>query len=273
MWIVQEYILARDIILLTDRSQMTGDELLGVWEALLNDPTIVNYSDRGNTLKSVRSHFFNSDSDSNEENLPPLWATLLDLKEEITRGFETVELSKAVQTIERRKDIHSSSRIKPLEDWVARFQDLKCFDPRDHVYALLSLTKPDDLAFYELSPDYGKSEIFLYIQLAYGLWMRGDFTRSFLFGSVLGIEAETVVHVNDKVRERALLDRSLSRQSSPQEVAKEIARLVIQSYGAREGQYWRRPDASQLLPNLPQLLLSPPVPLRRQLPKRLRRVD
>ena len=41
------------------------------------------------------------------------------------------------------------------------------------MYTLLSSTKPSDLAFYELSPDDGKSELLLYIQLVYGLWMLG----------------------------------------------------------------------------------------------------
>lgn len=258
MWIVQEFILARDISLLTDRSQMTGEELMVVWETISQDPTVVAFKYR---MDGINTHLLESNGQSSQESLPPQRAefdNLEELDEEVSSAFKRMEFSTAVQTIERRKELHSTFRIKPLEDWVSRFQELKCFDPRDHVYALLSLTSPEDMAFYELSPDYGRSELLLYTQLAYGLWMRGDFTRSFLFGSVLGIEAQTVVRVNEKVRERALLDRSLGRRSSPREVAKEIAREL----------YWRVTNASQ------PLFIAPPqapVLFRRQYPLEGRR--
>ena len=233
MWIVQEYILARDISVMTDRSQMTGNEILTAWNTFCPEDDIYRYmnsfSGSSYSMKRLTDHSGPRRHRhlAKKKNLPVLEAAIDDLREEASHAFRMVQFSEALEIMERREDLHSASRIAPFEVLIEICQDMKCFDPRDHVYALLSLTKPDDLAFYELSPDYSKSALLLYIQLGYGAQMRGDYKRSFLFGNVLGIDAPTVLQVFDKVRERALLDRSLGRQSSPEKVAEEIAPLII----------------------------------------------
>lgn len=192
LWVVQEYILAKETEILTDRSQMFGSELLGI---------IAKGSKASETIELLDDHQFGE-----------IWQRVWDSP--ATSILRTV-----------------LGRTQRLDTLIFEFMGSDCFDPRDHVYALLSLTCSYDS--YAISPDYSRSELLLYIELIYGFFRMGDFGERFntapdVFATVLGIEEEIATEVVGRVRRRIQYDGyRMGPHCSGSEVADDISRLLL----------------------------------------------
>lgn len=193
MWVVQEYLLAREITLQTDRSQMDGFELQFFFEM-----TTMEIAMDHRLCKSV------PDSPMATQMMVPALS-------------ET-----------------------SLGELIGKFADWRCTDPRDHVYALLSLMNPEDPGYGELVPDYSKSELELYIELAHAQVKRVRLARqgrigwrilhehAATFAQVLGIDPEVGESVYREVQRLITRDKESGHCSSAKEVADEIFRLDVQ---------------------------------------------
>jgi hypothetical protein len=191
MWVVQEYFLAREVTLETDRSQMDGVELKAYLE-LINVAIAIDHS-----LCNKFTDF-------------PITTQML---------------------------APSLSGIS-LGELIEKFADWGCTDPRDHVYALLSLVNPEDLGYGELAPDYSSSELELYIKLSHALVRRLELARrrgtlilhenAHTFAYVLGIDPELGRSVYREVKRLITRDKESGRRSSAKEVVDEIIREGVQ---------------------------------------------
>lgn len=193
IWVVQEYVLAREVVLQTDRSEMTGVELKAIFEV---------------TLHAIGKDCQFPGAD-------------LDLADRLA------SLPAAVQMIT------SNLNCTNLTALIKTFADRNCSDQRDHIYALLSLAEPDQLAAFELSPDYSKSALELYIELTYRLVKALGFAKSMhtsehAFGKALGIDPEVGRWIFCLVQNRVKKDNRSGRCSSAKEVAEEITRMGVQ---------------------------------------------
>ena len=63
------------------------------------------------------------------------------------------------------KKVTEEVRAPSLRELVIQFAETECGDPRDHVYALLSLVDPEELERVPMSPDYSKPEHELLLDL------------------------------------------------------------------------------------------------------------
>lgn len=193
IWVVQEYILAKETEILTDRSHIYGSELLEIFRKAsdASDPIYKYY-------------------DYCDHHLMKTWNQVLD-----TTAMSII-----------RSQWAGTERLDKL---IEEFMGLDCFDPRDHVYALLSLTNGPGGYFYAISPDYSRAKLLLYIELTYEFLGMGDFREKALvvLATVLGIEGEIAKEVEGRVRKRIERDRhSLGRPCSGREVADDVSRLL-----------------------------------------------
>jgi hypothetical protein len=193
MWIVQEYSLAREITLQTDRSEMAGALLRPIFDMILHAVTM-------------------------DSQLP---GADLDLSDRLA-DLPTTILMMATNLSGRG-----------LADLIKMFTNRGCSDQRDHIYALLSLARPEDLATFELSPDYGKSELELFIELTYKHVRVRGFANSLhasehAFGKALGIDPEIGRLILCGIDLMIMYDNETGRCRSPKKAADELIHLGVE---------------------------------------------
>lgn len=199
LWIVQEYVLAKDTEILTDRSQMYGSKLLDIYFS---------------TCSKAQSSIERLDLDYRVRNFSG-------------RIYFTPGMCILRTTF---------GRTTSLERLILEFMHSDCFDQRDHVYALLSLAEDGTSCdSYAISPDYSRSELLLYIELTYEFYRIGNVdepsniapTVPAHFAFILGIRKDIAEEVVGRVRERIQYDDDrLGPRCSGREVADDISRLL-----------------------------------------------
>ncbi|KAH6873337.1 heterokaryon incompatibility protein-domain-containing protein [Alternaria rosae] len=126
IWIVQEYVLSQKVIIWIGRHHTTGENM--------------------ERLRAMCKM------------VPGQYSALI--------GVETPAMQ-ILQHRRNRTDVRARGRSYSLilENVVLEFAGSKCVDPRDHVYALLSLCDPLEVTEASITPDYSKSTLEIYIQL------------------------------------------------------------------------------------------------------------
>lgn len=120
-------------------------------------------------------------------------------------NFRTVDRSIALAIVRRREMSHGHRRYATLLFLIKAFQDSQCSDPRDHVYALMSLATTQDAEFLLLMPDHSRSPLVLFMHLSVGILKQKNtppqrFQSLKTLANVLGIDQRA-----------AMCDRVLAR--------------------------------------------------------------
>lgn len=198
LWIVQEYVLAKDTEILTDRSQMYGSKLLDIYFSTCSKArSSIERLDLDHRVRNISGHIY------------------------FTPGMCILRTT--------------FGRTTSLERLILEFMHSDCFDQRDHVYALLSLAEDGTSCdSYAISPDYSRSEVLLYIELTYKFYRMGNVDEQSIvstvpanFAFILGIRKDIAEEVVSRVRERIQYDGyRLGPRCSGREVADDISRLL-----------------------------------------------
>lgn len=165
-WIVQEYVLAKQVDLWIDDFSLDGQVLSIMCEAATKWPRRLplNVATAGPGI-TVRSLKFKS------RTLRSSWAMNIIMQRDLRQDH---------QRVDRR---WSSVRKPGPEKWrslrslLSLLAESDCTDPRDRVYALLPLLTSEELQYFDIIPDYSTPGSRLFIDLTCAFCVRSGLTE------------------------------------------------------------------------------------------------
>lgn len=173
MWVIQEFVLARDLVLLCGHEGELWEKLFHFW----NDEKLVCRAD------GSHRYFTGSSVSSVGEGGMAALISARHSRSDSTRGFLW--------------DLRMKPQPIPVDEIMTRFAYGECSDPRDRIYALLTLLNPQE-GVEPLSADYRISAEHLYDRVLGYVWLLGSsdwgtFRKKLreALGSVLWAGAET----------------------------------------------------------------------------------
>lgn len=158
-WIAQEYILAKETIVTSGTCHLNGDVLSRMCQMVMQ-------------WQHDRQPFRAKTSDER------LGLEIIEYKTQRIRKSLAMDIMIERDVEQGRGNKWeglSSSRLsnhRSLERLLGLFAESDCAEPRDHVYALLSLISKEDLKYFNLAPNYFISKEKLFLNLAYGYCRR-----------------------------------------------------------------------------------------------------